>query len=163
MHKIISIEVEIFKLSLDDTEHNLYNESAKKIYYRPVRFFCLVNKDAQTQNDVDTGMDLTQTVQFKFLREDLKNKEFVLDVGDIIKFDERYYEVDNVNSQQYWMGRNNETVPVTTEGRSDIDYGFNISVIAETHLTRLSQLNLVEVRSGINDIGKSSKFLPKNL
>lgn len=61
------------------------------------------------------------------------------------------------------MGRNNETIPVTTEGRTDIDYGFNISVIVETHLTRLSQLNLVEVRSGINNSGKSSNFSPKNL
>lgn len=163
MHKIISIEVEIFKLSLNDTEQNLYGESGKKIYYQPVRFFCLINKDAQTQNDNDTGLDSTQTVQFKFLREDLRNKEFVFDVGDIIKFDERYYEIDNINNQQYWMGRNNETIPVTTEGRTDIDYGFNISVIVETHLTRLSQLNLVEIRSGINNSGRSSNFSPKNL
>ena len=160
MHKYVSIEVEIYKLSLSDTEMNLYSESSKKVYFNPLRFFCLVNKDEQTMNDIDTGMDTTQTLQFKFLRDDLTEKELVLSEGDIIKFDERFYEIDNVNSQQYWMGRNLETIPVTTEGRVDQSYGYNVSIVAQTHLTRLSQLNLQEVRSGINS---PKHNLPRNL
>jgi hypothetical protein len=162
MHRFISIECALYKLALPEMEVNLYNESHKKIYYNPVRLFCLVNKDDATFNDVDTGLDTTQTLQFKFLRDDLKDINVVLSEGDIIKYDEKYYEVDNIKEQQYWMGRNDETLPIEVEGRSNSSFGFNISIIAETHLTRMSQLNLVEVRSGVNSINVMRTF-PKNL
>lgn len=162
MHRFISIECALYKLALPEMEINLYNESNKKVYYNPVRVFCLVNKDAGTFNDVDTGLDKTQTTQFKFLRDDLKENDIFVEEGDIIKYDEKYYEVDNVNQQQYWMGRNNETLPFEVEGRDSRSHGYNISVVAETHLTRLSQLNLVDIRSGVNTI-KSNLNFPKNL
>lgn len=98
-------------------------------------------------DDQDTGMNVNQLLTFSFLRDDLVDNNFVLSEGDIIKFDERYWEVDNTNTNQYFMGRNNETHLITTEGR-DRSFGKNISIVALTHLTRLSQLNLVEVRSG---------------
>ncbi len=162
IHRFISIECALYKLALPEMEMNIYNESGKKVYYNPVRLFCLVNKDAATFNDVDTGLDTTQTLQFKFLRDDLKDINVVLTEGDIIKYDERYYEVDNTNEQQYWMGRNNETLPIEVEGRNNNSFGFNISIIAETHLTRMSQLNLVEVRSGVNS-ANTGRIFPKNL
>jgi hypothetical protein len=143
-------------------EMNLYNESSKKVYYNPVRLFCLVNKDAANSQDTDIGMDFTQTVQFKFLRDDLKDIDVVLTEGDIIKYDEKLYEIDNINEQQYWMGRNNETLPIEVEGRNNRSFGFNISLIVQTHLTRVSQLNLVEARSGVNNISSNRNF-PKNL
>lgn len=162
IQRFISIECALYKLALPEMEINMYNESSKKVYYNPVRLFCLVNKDAATFNDVDTGLDTTQTVQFKFLRDDLRDVEVVLSEGDIIKYDGRYYEIDNTNEQQYWMGRNNETLPIEVEGRDNSSFGFNISIIAETHLTRLSQLNIVDIRSGVNSI-KTSRTFPKNL
>ena len=162
IHRFISIECSLYKLALPEMEINLYNESSKKVYYNPVRLFCLVNKDAATLNDVDTGLDKSQTLQFKFLRDDLKDNDVFLEEGDILKYDEKYYEVDNVNQQQYWMGRNNETLPIEVEGRSDRSHGYNISIVVETHLTRLSQLNLVDVRSGVNTVRSSNNF-PKNL
>jgi hypothetical protein len=161
-HKYISNEVEVFKLALNETEINLYNESDKKVYYQPVRLFCNINKEDPMMNDVDTGMDVSQLLTFSFLRDDLIDKILTLNEGDIIKFDGRYWEVDNTNSNQYFMGRNNETHLMTTEGR-DRSFGKNISIRAATHLTRLSQLNLVEVRSGINDTPKTKNFKPKNL
>ena len=162
LHRFISIECALYKLALPEMEINIYNESSKKVYYNPVRLFCLVNKDDAAFNDIDTGLDTTQTLQFKFLRDDLKDVDVVLTEGDILKYDERFYEIDNVRQQQYWMGRNNETLPIEVEGRSDSSFGYNISIIAETHLTRVSQLNLVEVRSGVNTV-KTTAVFPKNL
>jgi len=162
INRFISIECALYKLALPEMEINIYNESNKKVYYNPVRLFCLVNKDAATFNDVDTGIDSTQTLQFKFLRDDLKDNDVSLEEGDLIKYDSKYYVVDNLKQQQYWMGRNNETLPIEVEGRSSRSHGYNISIIAQTHLTRMSQLNLVDIRSGISTT-KSSKTFPKNL
>jgi len=162
LHRFVSIECALYKLALPEMEINLYNESSKKVYYNPVRLFCWVNKDPVTSADTDAGMDFAQTIQFKFLRDDLKDIDVVLTEGDIIKFDEDYYEIDSVVDQQYWMGRNNETLPIEVEGRSNSSFGFNISLIAQAHLTRISQLNLVETRSGVNTISTVKSF-PKNL
>lgn len=159
LHRIVSIEVVLYKLALPEMEINLYNESAQKVYFQPVKLFALIMKDDTTFNDVDTGMDKSQTIQFKFLRDDLRENNVFVDVGDIIKFDEKYYEADNLKSQQYWIGRNNETLLNNTENINGEQHGYNVSIVVETHLTRLSQLNLVEVRSGIN----KPKSLPKNL
>lgn len=162
MHKFDSIEVEIYKLSLPESNVNLYNESVNKVYYNPVRFFCTPTKEAYEVIDVDTNIDTAQLVQFFFLRDDLVDKDFVIESGDVIKFDERFYEVDNAQSTQYWAGRNPQTLPVVTEGRLSSSSGYNVGIVAQTHLTRPSQLNIVEVRSGVSN-AKSNSYLPKNL
>jgi len=82
--------------------------------------------------------------------------------NDIIKFDEKYYEVDNMKTTQYWMGRNNETLPINTEGRGNREFGYNIAIVAQTHLTRISQLDLVEFRTGVNT-NRNNHSIPKNL
>ena len=37
INEIIDIEIAFYKLSLDDTEANMYDESDNKVYYSPVR------------------------------------------------------------------------------------------------------------------------------
>lgn len=162
MHSIISVEVAFYKLSLQDSNLTIYNESSKKKYFQPVRLFALVNKEDINVNDVDTGIDISQVVTFSFLRDDLVDIDLVAEEGDIIKFDGHFYEVDNANSIQYWMGRNPDELLITTEGRSNYQFGYNVSVKCQTHMTRISQLNLVEMRSGLNTI-KTNNNLPRNL
>jgi hypothetical protein len=145
-NKYISNEVDLYKLALPETKVNLYGESAQKIYYAPVRMFANVLKDEASFNDIGDQIDLTQTVKFAFLRDDLMDKNIFISEGDIIKFDERFYEVDNAFNTQYFMGRNNETHPITVSG-NDRQFGKNISVVAQTHLTRLSQVNIGQTRS----------------
>ena len=162
IHRIISTEIAFYKLSIEDSSLTIYQESSKKVYYSPMRIYCLINKEETSMNDVDTGMDITQNVTFSFLRDDLKECNIVPSEGDIIKFDEKFYEIDNINSTQYWAGRNPETFLKMTEGRSNYPYGYNISISCKTHLTKASQLNLVEVRSGINT-EKTNLNIPRNL
>lgn len=147
IHKYISIEIEMYKLSLENTRINLYNESPQKTYYQPIRLFALLNKDA-TSAISDVSLDFTQTVQFKFLRDDLIDINFMIEEGDIIKFDERYYEVDNAQTTQYWGGKNQDTHLMSIEGR-DRQFGYNVAIVAQTHLTRVSNLNIIDIRSGI--------------
>lgn len=163
MHRIISIEIAYYKLSLRDTNLTLYQESSNKAYFDPIRLFCLVNKEDFTMDEIpDINITTNQLVTFSFLRDDLKDIELVAEVGDIIKFDERYFEVDNVSMNQYWAGRNPDTLPITTEGRVDRGFGYNIGIQVKAHMTRVSQLNLVSMRTGNNTI-KTKNNLPRNL
>lgn len=110
----------------------------------------------------DINITTNQLVTFSFLRDDLKDIDLVSEVGDIIKFDERFFEVDNVSQNQYWAGRNPDTLPITTEGRSNNGFGYNIGIQVKAHMTRVSQLNLVQVRNGNNSIAIKHN-LPRNL
>ena len=100
MQRFISVEVAFYKLALSEMEINLYNESNSKVYYNPVRFFSLVAFEETSMNDVDTGLDTSQSVVFSFLRDDLKDLDVVFDEGDIIKWDGKYYEIDNLRFNQ---------------------------------------------------------------
>jgi hypothetical protein len=161
MQRFLSIEVEFYKLSLPDTETNIYGESRKKTYYHPVKLFALVQKEDKTATDTDTGLDFSKLVTFYFLRDDLTDINLVLEEGDIIRWDLGYYEVDNVRQPTYWVGRNPSTLPAVTQG--DIpEHGYNMHVVAETHLTRENAVLLREVRSGVNNI-KNSGNLPRGL
>mgnify|MGYP003421504314 CR=1 FL=1 len=159
IHKIISQEIAFYKLSIEDSRITLYNESSQKFYFNPIRLFCLINKEETSSVDEDTGMNFIQNVTFSFIRDDLKEQDIFIEEGDIIKFDSRFYEVDNTQTTQYWVGRNPETFLKTTEGRSNYGFGYNIAVSCKAHLTKLSTLNLVEIRSGIN----TNRNLPRNL
>lgn len=153
-NKYISNEVELYKLCLSDTETNLYGESSKKVYYNSVVLFSNITKDIGSFIDSDGGLDLTQPVKFPFLRTELLERNIVISEGDIIKFDERYYEVDSTFTAQYFMGRNNETHLITVQHR-DREFGHNIAIVANTHLTRLSQLNLTNTYFGNQEISNS--------
>lgn len=113
-------------------------------------------------DDSDVGMTVNQLVTFNFLRDDLRDIDLVIEEGDIIKFNEKYFEVDNAVQNQYWFGRNPDTLLITTEGRSNYGFGYNVSVKCSTHQTRISTLNLVPFRTGLNTI-KTNHNLPRNL
>ena len=44
INNIIDVEVAFYKLSLNDTKANMYDESDKKVYYQPIRLNCLALK-----------------------------------------------------------------------------------------------------------------------
>lgn len=148
IHKILSIEVELYKVSLDDTAINIYNESNSKAYYDPIKMCCLLTKQPSTANDGEFGIDFSRTVEFGFLRDDLKEIGLVLETGDIISWDNNYFEIDNVRGSQYWMGRNEETLLAVTNNEID-EFGYSVSIICETHQVRISSLQLVDTNNGI--------------
>ena len=162
MRRIITIEVEFYKLALNETESNIYGESNKKTYYQPVRLYSLINKSDTTSADDDTGLNISKSVVYSFLRDDLVDLGLVIEIGDIIKYDAAYYEIDNVRHQQYWMGRNPDTLIAQVQ-REINEHGYSVAISAEAHMTRLSSLNLVEVRSGINTIKTHNQKIIRNL
>ena len=158
--KFVDVEVELFKLELEGTRENLYGESDQKKYYNPIKIPCLVQKDEKTIVGDDYGLDSTRTGIFAFNRDYLKDRTIVIEIGDIIWWDNEYYEIDVVHGTQYWRGTNPSTDLGKITGDRD-EFGFNVSIRAEGHVTRRNKLNLVEVRHG----GRPAQEyqLPKNL
>ena len=158
INDIVDVEVAFYKLSLEATKANMYDESDTKVYYSPLRINCLASKEEKAYTGDDNGYDSSRTGEFNFLRDDLKDKNIIIEEGDVLEWDNEYYEIDGVGASQYWTGRNPSTDIGVTEG--DIsEHGLSIAVKVSAHVTRRNRLNLQEVRSGIN----KPNNIPRNL
>tara|TARA_A100001201_G_scaffold19266_1_gene21689 strand:- start:3042 stop:3581 length:540 start_codon:yes stop_codon:yes gene_type:complete len=155
----IDTEIELYKLVLEGTRENLYGESQNKQYYNPIAIPCLAQKDEKTMVSDDFGLDSTRTGIFSFSRDYLSDRTIIIEEGDILNYDNEYYEVDKIGSSQYWTGRNPSTDLGFVRGQRE-EFGLSVAVIVEAHVTQRNRLNLVEVRSG----GVNQQYnLPKNL
>ena len=84
INNLIDTEIAFYKLSLQDTQANMYDEADNKVYYAPMRINCLAMKDDKSYTDEDGSYDQTRTAEFNFLRDDLKDKNIVIEEGDVI-------------------------------------------------------------------------------
>ena len=163
LHGFISTEVGIYKLDLNKTDINIYEESNNKVYKPPVRVFGLVRYDSKEVTNDDFGIDVTRNIAVGFLRADLITANLYLDEGDIISWDENYYQIDRVSTTNYWAGRSPETILGVQED-DWTPHGYKIAVQAECHLTRLTSIQIVEPRKGeIGSPVKQSTSVPKFL
>jgi hypothetical protein len=157
LHKYIDTEVLFYKLSLDATATNIYDETTSKVYSEATTLFSIVTLDDQTWTSDDYGMDSTQTSMFGFLRDDLVENDLVPEIGDIIEYKSRFFEIDNVNENQFFAGKD----PDNWFGGSS--HGYNTSIVCQTHMTRQSKLNIVKTRFGNSVTATRNTTLPNNV
>lgn len=130
MGEIIQTEVTIFKMVADITNTNIYGESKSnvgKVYYPGIEISAIIDR-AEIATDVDDfGPTRKQNVVFKFREKMLKQINLFPQVGDLILFNERYHEIDNVVQEQFLGGIDDKS----------------FSIIVNTHYSRLSTVDLV--------------------
>jgi hypothetical protein len=109
---------------------NIYGEATDKVHYRGISLHGLIKyPKTQATTDSGAGYDVNQNVvEFRFARKLLEDVNVYPDVGDIIAYNQNYYSIHNTNEVQLIANRPE----------------YNHSIICETHLTRVSNLNLEE-------------------
>ncbi len=145
INDIIQTEIAYYKLELDQTITNVYGESNKKYYYEPVRISCLIEKDDQEWSNDDFGPDIRQTYKYKFLKADLARINLIPEVGDLLLFNNDFWEVDTFIENQFFVGKK----PEFAISEDTQDFGVSLSIILSTHLSRVEKLNLIPLRSGV--------------
>jgi hypothetical protein len=158
INRYIDMEVGFYKLNLQATNTNIYDESDNKVYYDLIRINAIILKDTKTTQSDDYGIDYIRNGTFAFLRDDLIPRSIVIEVGDIIEYDGEYFEVDNTSSTQYFRGTNPEQDLGYDLGLR-AEFGWPVSVVVDTHVTRKNRLNIQSFRSGIN----KPNNIPRNL
>ena len=141
LQHIVEQEIGYYKLSLTDTQANLYGEATDKVYLNPVKLNCLITRGDQVVDVDDFGPDLGREESFAFLREDLVDIQVVPEVGDIVLWHEDYYEVDTVRENQLFLGRDN-SYNLTDYGSQ---FGRSISIVVDCHLTSGYKVGITEV------------------
>ena len=105
MGDIIQTEIILYKMAADQIKTNLYGESdptTGKMFYPGIEVTCLIDRA-----DIDTNFDefgpyRNQAVVFKFRENMLKLVNIYPEVGDIIKFNERFHEINNIVLEQHY-------------------------------------------------------------
>lgn len=126
---IIQTFVILFKIAASETNTNVYGEAGVegKSFYPGVEVNALIDRTDPTTDDEGFGPDRDQSVVYKFRELDLKSANFFPEVGDLILFNDRYHEIDNVVQEQFLGGQSDNS----------------LSIICNTHYSRLSKINLV--------------------
>lgn len=158
INRYIDMEIGYYKLNLEATNSNIYDESDNKVYYDLLRINAIILKDTKTTNADEYGIDYIRNGTFAFLRDDLVPRNIVMEVGDIIEYDGEYFEIDNTSSTQYFRGTNPEYDLGYDLGLRG-EFGWPVSVVVDAHVTRKNRLNIQSFRSGIN----KSNNIPRNL
>jgi hypothetical protein len=82
-----------------------------------------------------------------FLREDLVDAKLVPEIGDLISYQNGYYEIDSITANQYLLGKNpdfpNESNPLNP-GLSD--FGSNYSVLCKAHYEPADKFGITKER-----------------
>ena len=142
LSNVLEQEILYYKISLEETVENIYGESVGKKYWIPVKLNCLIVRGDQAVTVDDFGPDLNRPASFGFLRKSLVDANVVPEVGDVVLWDESYYEVDTVRENQLFVGRDS-SYNLTSYGSK---YGSSLSIIVDCHMTRAERVGITEVR-----------------
>jgi hypothetical protein len=120
----------LFKINLNETKVNIYGESTNKTWHPGIELFVMIDKEPDTAAYEGFGPDEQQNVTFKFDRLLCEERNAYPEIGDVIYFDDSYYEIDNTNEIQFVGG-----LPGENSDR-------NWSIVCSTFMVRKSDLNI---------------------
>jgi hypothetical protein len=139
---VVEQEVLYYKLSLEDTNVNIYGEGLDKVFSTYTKLNCFITRGDQVILDDDFGPDLTRDASFAFIRQDLVDLQILPEVGDVVMWHENYYEVGTVRENQLFLGRDN-AYNLTEYGSK---FGSSVSIIVDCHLTRADKVGIAQAR-----------------
>jgi hypothetical protein len=145
LNAIVDTEILFYKLIVERTDSNLYGESDSKSFFDAMLIPALVTKEEKTAQMDDYGHTYTRSATFAISRDVLENANLYPEVGDIIFWDNEYYELDNVDANQYFAGKNPDTWP---NGDS---HGYSVSIVCNAHVTRQTPQGIKNIRRGGNN------------
>lgn len=123
---VIENTVVLYKINLNETKINIYGEALNKTWHKGVELFALIDKEAETTQYEGFGADKLQDITFKFDRGLLEERNIHPEIGDVIYFDNQYYEIGSMNEAQFIGG-----LPQNT-----------YSIVCNTFLVSRSGLNI---------------------
>lgn len=170
MGNIISQEVIYYKYKVGETKTNMYGEAYEgRNFADPVMLFALIEVGPQESPVSDLGVDFTWTMTFRFLRDDLLSKlnpinqgsfgtfqnpalqygaELHPEVGDIIAYQNGYWEVDNTNATQFTVGKDPDYPYYDSTGNNPLNpglekFGWDVEVRCDCHYVPSDRVNII--------------------
>jgi hypothetical protein len=123
---VIQTAIVLFKVNTYESKVNIYGESLNKTWYPGVEMYCIIDKEPEGITYEGFGPDSSQTITFKIDKLTCEEKGIYPEIGDMIFFDQSYYEIDNTNEVQFLGGQPDN----------------NYSIVCTAFMSRKSDLNI---------------------
>jgi hypothetical protein len=174
MGNIISQEVIFYKYNVTTTKTNMYGESVEgRNFADPVILFALVTLGDPESPTSDLGVDYTWPITFRFLKDDLISKfdsanqgqgfgpfqaqpiqygaSIQPAVGDVINYQNGYWEIDNTYDSQYFVGKDPQYPYTDANGNNPLNegldqFGYSVEVRCDCHYVPSDRLNIIKSR-----------------
>ena len=166
---IITQQCVYYQLKTAETKVNIYGEASGARYYEaPVLLNTLIERGDNLSPIDDFGVNYDRPMTFRFLRDDLRGKNPVNsgggpdvgnyentpygtniypDVGDIIMWENSYWEINNTNDNQLFVGKD-PAYPYDTNPLNPglENYGTNLSIICSAHYVPADKVQITRER-----------------
>lgn len=126
INTFVDVPIVIYKLNIRETKKNVYGESTQKRWFRGVQIPALVDRQLITAVKDMSIINIEETVNFNLLRYECELRDLYPEVGDVVEFNDHYFEINTINQIQLIAGQVN----------------YNHAIIISTHLTRSTGLQL---------------------
>jgi hypothetical protein len=127
----MDVGVILYKIVVDSTKVNIYGESVTKPRYSPVKINAIIKYDKNTSIAGEGfGSNQEQMVEFRFARRLLKEVKVYPEIGDVVGYNNHYYEIHNITETQLIAGKPD----------------FNTAIICMAHLTRRTSIDIEEAQ-----------------
>jgi flagellar basal body rod protein FlgC len=128
--ELVGQSVDIYKISVDQTDENIYGESTTKVYDIGFRVNCLIDFVEPTTDLDEFGSDYNANIELYFQRANLASGslDFYPEIGDIVDWNDHYWEVNGVTEPQLLHGHP----------------GYSHTIKTTAHRSRLSSLQIEE-------------------
>ena len=127
LSSIIEQTVVIYRIDAESTQENMYGESLNKFYFDGIEIQCLVENDPESTVYEGFGPDVKKGTVFKFHQKLCEIKDIYPQIGDIVAWENAYFEIENVVENQFLGGQPEK----------------NYSLLCNAHMTRKSKLNVL--------------------
>jgi len=97
--------ITLFKINLNETKVNIYGEAMNKTWMPGVNLYALVDKEAESTRYEGFGSDTDQSITFKVDRFKCEEINVYPEIGDVILYNNSYFEIDNTDEVQFAGGQ----------------------------------------------------------
>ena len=128
--EIVGQNIDIYKVSLDESNANIYGEAEDGIKYfeKGFRVNCLILFNEPVNDMAEFGTDINADMEAYFLRSSLEDTDFYPETGDIVDWNDMYWEINGTTEPQLFAGHPN----------------FKHQIKATAHFARMSSLQIEE-------------------
>lgn len=152
MQNIVSQQVVLYKCNITETKTNMYGEaSSGRVFEQPVLLYALIERGDQTAPIQDDLVGFNWPITVRFLRDDLVDANLVPEIGDFIMWQDAYWEIDNENINQLFVGKDPDYPYTDSTGNNPYEndlseFGYNISVICTAHYVPSDRVGIDKMR-----------------
>ena len=102
--EIVGQSVDIYKIDVEESDDNIYGESLTKYFKQAFRVNCLIMFNDPVTDQDEFGADTNADIEMYFHRNSLSDADFFPEVGDIVDWNDFYWEMNEVQEPQLIAG-----------------------------------------------------------